>query len=97
MTPFPSPDGRYIVFASAVSGISQIFAMSRDGTNRQQLTFAAEPSFFPAWAPHGDDVLFVRGDPFRATSRLVLMRLQRVSQGEQQASDDEVSRVVQLQ
>ena len=97
VTPFPSPDGRYIVFASAVSGISQIFAMSRDGTNRQQLTFAAEPSFFPAWAPHGDDVLFVRGDPFRSTSRLILMRLQRVSQGEQQASDDEVSRVVQLQ
>ena len=69
VTPFPSPDGRNIVFASAVSGVSQIYAMSRDGTNRQQLTFADEPSFFPAWAPHGDDVLFVRGNPSRATSR----------------------------
>jgi len=78
VTPFPSPDGRHIVFASAVTGTSQIYVMESDGTNRQQLTVDAEPSCFPAWAPHGDEVLFVRGDPIRATGRLALMRLHRV-------------------
>jgi Tol biopolymer transport system component len=97
VTPFPSPDGRHIVFASAASGVSQICVMSRDGTNHQQLTFGSEPSCFPAWAPHGDEVLFVRGDPFRSTGQLFLMRLDRTSQGRQQASEDEAGRVLHIQ
>jgi len=78
VTPFPSPDGRHIAFASAATGVSQIYVMGIDGSNRQQLTSGEDPSYFPAWAPRGDDVLFVRGDPFRSKTRLSLLRLHRV-------------------
>ena len=83
LTPHPAPDGRHIVFASATTGVSQIYVMGIDGSNRQQLTFGNEPSYFPAWAPHGDDVLFVKGDPFRTTTRLSLLRLKRGGDGGQ--------------
>ena len=79
VTPFPSPDGRHIVFASAATGVSQICVMRSDGTERQQLTFASAPSRFPAWAPHGDDVVFVRSDPDRPPGQLFLMRLVRTA------------------
>ena len=70
VTPFPSPDGRHVVFASAASGTSQICVMGIDGSDRQQLTFDTEPACFPAWAPHGDDIVFARGDPERPTGGL---------------------------
>jgi Tol biopolymer transport system component len=78
VTPCPAPDGRHIVFASAATGVSQIYVMDIEGTHRQQLTFDKEPSYFPAWAPSGDDVLFVRGDPLHSTTQLLLMRLHRM-------------------
>jgi Tol biopolymer transport system component len=77
VTPFPSPDGRHIAFASAVSGTSQIWVMRRDGTDRQQLTTGSEPACFPAWAPNADEVLYVRGEPLGSTGQLMLMRLDR--------------------
>jgi TolB protein len=80
VTPYPAPDGRHIVFASAATGVSQIYVMAVDGTDRRQLTFGTEPSYFPAWAPRGDDVLFVKGDPFHSTTQLMLMRLHRIEQ-----------------
>ena len=78
VTPCPAPDGRHIVFASAATGVSQIYVMDIEGTHRQQLTFDKEPSYFPAWAPSRDDVLFVRGDPLHSTTQLLLMRLHRM-------------------
>lgn len=80
VTPFPSPDGRYIAFASRASGVSQIHVMGIDGTGRQQLTFGEQPACFPAWSPHGREIVFVEGDPFaaRPTGRLCIMRLARV-------------------
>ena len=80
VTPYPAPDGRHIVFASAATGVSQIYVMGIDGTNRQQLTFGKEPSYFPTWAPREDDVLFVRGDPLHSTTQLSLLRLHRTTQ-----------------
>jgi len=77
VTPYPAPDGRHIVFASAATGVSQIYVMGIDGSNRHQLTLGKEPSYFPVWAPRGDDVLFVQGDPFRSKTQLMLMRLNR--------------------
>ncbi|HSC64239.1 MAG TPA: hypothetical protein VLD35_11420 [Caldimonas sp.] len=75
VTPFPSPDGKHIVFASAVSGESQIWAMRIDGSNRQQLTFGSIASSFPAWSPTGDDIVFVRGDPLAAAPSGALWKL----------------------
>src|SRR5205085_1420009 len=36
LTPYPSPDGRHIVFASAANGTSQIYVMGIDSAARQQ-------------------------------------------------------------
>jgi len=77
VTPHPSPDGKHIVFASARSGVSQLWLAAIDGANAQQLTFDAEPSCFPAWSPDGERIVFVRGDPFaaRPTGRLMMMKI----------------------
>jgi len=91
VTPFPSPDGRHIVFASAATGVSQIYLMRGDGTGRQQLTFGSEPSFSPAWAPQGDDVVCVRAAPSRRIGRLFLLRLERTND-ERQTGDGAASR-----
>lgn len=63
VTPFPSPDGRRVVFASAVAGTSQLWTMRIDGSARRQLTFGHTPACFPAWSPAGDEIVYVRGDP----------------------------------
>jgi len=63
VTPFPSPDGRHVVFASARTGTCQLWAMRSDGSAPQQITFDATPSCFPAWSPDGKYIVFVRGDP----------------------------------
>jgi TolB protein len=77
VTPFPSPTGKYIVFASAKSGLSQLWMMRADGSGRQQLTFDAEPSCFPAWSPEGRRIVFVRGDPNASRpTRLMMMKIE---------------------
>jgi TolB protein len=63
VTPYPSPDGSHVAFASSVSGSSQIWVMRIDGSHRQQLTFDPTPACFPAWSPTGRSILFVRGQP----------------------------------
>ena len=80
VTPFPSPTGRFIVFASARSGVSQLWLIRTDGSGRQQLTSDAEPSCFPAWSPEGERIVFVRGDPnaARPTGRLMVMKIETV-------------------
>lgn len=78
VTPFPSPSGEHIVFASARTGTSQLWVMRVDGTARQQLTSDAEPSCFPAWSPDGRHIVFVRGDPRASapTGRLMMMSIE---------------------
>ena len=80
VTPFPSPDGKHIVFASARSGTSQLWMMRIDGSDQQQLTFDAEPSGFPAWSPEGRRIVFVRGNPNGSppTGRLMMMKIEMV-------------------
>ena len=75
VTPFPSPDGAHIAFASAVSAESQIWVMRTDGSNRQQLTFGPMAACFPAWSPSSDEIVFVRGEPQAATPTGALWKL----------------------
>ena len=63
VTPFPSPDGRHVAFASACEGVSQIWVARSDGSGRQRLTEGPTPACFPAWSPSGDRIVFVRGEP----------------------------------
>jgi TolB protein len=80
VTPYPSPSGEHVVFASARSGVSQLWLIRADGSGRQQLTFDAEPSAFPAWSPEGGRIAFVRGNPNASepTGRLMMMKIATV-------------------
>jgi Tol biopolymer transport system component len=59
VTPFPSPDGRHIVFSSSINGTAQICVMRIDGTWRQQLTFGSAPAYFPTWSPVDNRIAYI--------------------------------------
>jgi Tol biopolymer transport system component len=48
-----SPDGRHLAFASARTGLFQIYSMRADGTRQRRLSHQAEDCETPAWSPNG--------------------------------------------
>jgi len=48
-----SPDGRWIAFASARTGLFQIYSMRSDGSGQRRLSHQAEDCETPAWSPNG--------------------------------------------
>jgi Tol biopolymer transport system component len=48
-----SPDGRRLAFASARTGLFQIYSMRADGSMERRLTHQAEDCETPAWSPNG--------------------------------------------
>src|SRR5262249_8983547 len=57
--PFPSPDGKKLVFISMLSGKEQLFTMDVDGSNIVQLTRDDADHEDAAWSPDGSKIVFV--------------------------------------
>jgi Tol biopolymer transport system component len=53
-----SPDGRRIAFASARTGLFQIYSMRADGSRQRRLSHQAEDCVTPAWSPNGRWIVF---------------------------------------
>lgn len=49
-----SPNGEWIVYSIDSGRVSQLYRIRPDGTDRQQLTFAADGARFPQYAPIAD-------------------------------------------
>jgi len=56
-----SPDGSRIAYVSGTGLLAELFVMSADGSNRQQLTNNNVAESSPSWAPGGDEIVFAAG------------------------------------
>src|SRR5690348_7667190 len=57
--PFPSPDGKRIVFEISVAGFYQIFIMNPNGSGQVQITHDASAHDTPSWSPDGRKIAYV--------------------------------------
>jgi TolB protein len=57
--PFPSPDGKKILYESLVAGKYHLFTMNVDGSGVVQLTHDATNHDLPSWSPDGKKIAFV--------------------------------------
>ena len=57
--PFPSPDGKKLVFEITVAGHEQIFTMNVDGSGQTQITSDAVDHDSPAWSPDRRKIAYV--------------------------------------
>ena len=57
-TPFGGGAGQ-IAFASALTGVNQIYLINSDGTDRRQITDLPEGACQPDWAPDGQRLVFI--------------------------------------
>jgi TolB protein len=57
--PFPSPDGKRLVYDSVVQGKYQLFVMDMDGKNQRQITHDPANHETPSWSPDGSKIAFV--------------------------------------
>lgn len=57
--PFPSPDGKRLVYDSVVEGKYQLFIMDLDGKNQRQITHDPAGHETPSWSPDGSKIAFV--------------------------------------
>jgi len=82
--PFPSPDGRKLVFLSRVAGFYQVFEMNTDGPAQMQITHDAANHDSPSWSPDGRKIAYVSDK----TGHSVIYMMNPDGTGEERLSDD---------
>jgi TolB protein len=82
--PFPSPDGKRLVFETSIAGFYQLFMMNIDGSGQVQITHDPATHDTPAWSPDGRKVAYVSNKT--GHSAIYMMNLD--GSGEERLSDD---------
>ena len=54
-----SPDGKYIYYNGSQSGIMQLWRMSPNGSDQEQITFDESNDWFPHISPDGKWILYL--------------------------------------
>jgi len=57
--PYPSPDGKKILYVSMIEEKYQIFTMNRDGSEPRQITHDGFSHDSPSWSPDGKKIAYV--------------------------------------
>jgi len=70
-----SPDGNQIAFLSDLSGVAQIYIVSREGGEPEQLTFYSEPIADFAFSPTNAELLFAMAEGGNERFQLYLLNL----------------------
>jgi TolB protein len=82
--PFPSPDGKKIVFEISIMGKYQLFTMNPDGSGQIQITHDAATHDTPAWSPDGRKIAYVSDK----TGHSVIYTINPDGTGEERITDD---------
>jgi len=82
--PFPSPDGKKIVFETSIAGFYQLFLMNPDGSGVTQITHDAATHDTPAWSPDGRKIAYASDK----TGHSAIYTINPDGSGEERISDD---------
>ena len=82
--PFPSPDGKRLVFEIAIGGFEQLFTMNTDGSGQTQITHDPANHDTPSWSPDGRKIAYASDKTGRAT----IYMMNSDGTGEERLSDD---------
>lgn len=82
--PFPSPDGKKIVFETSMAGLYQLFIMNPDGSGLTQITHDAATHDTPAWSPDGHKIAYASDK----TGHSVIYTINPDGSGEERMTDD---------
>ena len=82
--PFPSPDGKKIVFETSIAGFYQLFTMNPDGSSPTQITHDAATHDTPAWSPDGRKIAYASDK----TGHSVIYTINPDGTGEERITDD---------
>jgi TolB protein len=85
--PFPSPDGKKIVFETSIAGFYQLFTMNPDGSGQAQITHDAANHDTPAWSPDGRKIAYASDKGGHSAIYIINVD----GTGEERVSDDKHS------
>lgn len=61
------PDGTHLVFTTTVTGNLELFSMTWDGQDKQQLTSTNTRNLRPQWSPNGEQIAFMLEQEYLTT------------------------------
>lgn len=83
--PFPSSDGKKLVFEITLGGFQQLFIMNPEGSGQTQITHDAANHDTPSWSPDGHKIAYVSDK----TGHAVIYMMNPDGTGEERLTDNQ--------